>query len=234
MTIRYKTRGFVLKKTDRDEADRIFTIFTENFGKIEVRGKAIRKMNSKIRSGIDCFSISEIEFIQGKNYKTLTDASVIEKKTGKLAFFNKASSLIDDLIKGEEQDKKIWNLICNVFGHLKNDKYGNKSQLLYFYLMWNMLADSGYLPEINFCSKCRKKISQNGLSFSNKDGGVVCGECSAKGCYRKINSDIVKMIRLILKKDWNTFSKLKITKESKEIFAQVSVNYHLHIKSYLN
>ncbi|MBU4204806.1 recombination protein O N-terminal domain-containing protein [Patescibacteria group bacterium] len=73
MALHYRTIGFVLKKNDIGEADRIFTVFTLDFGKVKISGKAIRKIASKLKGGIDVISLSEIEFIQGKAYKTLTD-----------------------------------------------------------------------------------------------------------------------------------------------------------------
>jgi DNA repair protein RecO (recombination protein O) len=79
MFVRHRTLGLVFKKEDRGEADQIFKIFTKDFGKIEVLGKGIRKISSKLRSQIDIFYLSEIEFIQGKIYKRLTDALLIEK-----------------------------------------------------------------------------------------------------------------------------------------------------------
>ena len=71
MTLKYKTKALVFKKTDRNESDRVFSVFTENFGRLDIFAKAIRKNVSKLRSGIDIFFISDIEFIQGKNRKTL-------------------------------------------------------------------------------------------------------------------------------------------------------------------
>ncbi|NQU82868.1 MAG: recombination protein O N-terminal domain-containing protein, partial [Parcubacteria group bacterium] len=75
----YRTRGFFLKNEARGEADEIFTLFTSDFGRIRVLGRAIRKITSKLRSGAGLFYYSEIEFIQGKQYKTLTDAVLIDK-----------------------------------------------------------------------------------------------------------------------------------------------------------
>ncbi|OGZ91767.1 MAG: hypothetical protein A2599_01815 [Candidatus Staskawiczbacteria bacterium RIFOXYD1_FULL_39_28] len=80
MTTKHRTRGFVFKKTDVAEADRIFSVVTEDFGRLEIRGKAIRKINSKLRAGVDLFCFSEIEFIQGKNNKTLTVEAKIDVK----------------------------------------------------------------------------------------------------------------------------------------------------------
>ena len=74
----YRTQGIFLKKEDRGEADQLFTVFAEDFGKLEILGRAIRKITSKLRSASSPFYLSEIEFIQGKTYKTLTDAILID------------------------------------------------------------------------------------------------------------------------------------------------------------
>ena len=79
MAVHYRTQGFVLRKTDLREADQVFSIYTKDFGKLKILGKAIRKIKSKLRSGADLFYLSELEFIQGKAYKTLTDAIALNK-----------------------------------------------------------------------------------------------------------------------------------------------------------
>ena len=93
MTTRYKTRAFVFKKNDVNESDRVFSVFTDDFGRLDIFAKAIRKNVSKLRSGIDIFFFSEIEFIQGKNRKTLTDAVLKDKfnnsKLGIVFWLNK-------------------------------------------------------------------------------------------------------------------------------------------------
>ena len=68
-----------MKKEDRGESDRFFTVYTKEFGKLDILGKSIRKISSKLRAGMGLFSLSEIEFIQGKALKTLTDAILNEE-----------------------------------------------------------------------------------------------------------------------------------------------------------
>ena len=79
MAVHYRTQGFIFKKDERAESDQILSVFTKDFGRLELKAKAIRKIASKLRPDIDMFYLSEIEFIQGKNNKTLTDATKIEK-----------------------------------------------------------------------------------------------------------------------------------------------------------
>ena len=125
MFIRYRTLAFLLKKESFGEADEILTFYTKEFGKLKVLAKGIKKMKSKLRSAIDLFYLSEIEFVQGKIHKTLTDAVLIKKfkkirkSLVKLKIANSISEILDRLIKGEEKDEKVWNLLNESFGRLE-------------------------------------------------------------------------------------------------------------------
>lgn len=46
MFVHYRTQGLFIKEEDRGEANQLFTIFTKDFGKLEILGKAIRKISS--------------------------------------------------------------------------------------------------------------------------------------------------------------------------------------------
>lgn len=146
MAVHYRTQGFVLIKKDLREADQLFGVFTKDFGKVEALGRAIRKISSKLRSGIDLFYLSEIEFIQGKNYKILTDAVKINKFKN-FETVSKIAEAMNVLIKGQEKDEKIWDLLQNALAYSErqpNDK------LTYYFFLWNLLSVMGYKMEINF------------------------------------------------------------------------------------
>jgi len=234
MAEHYRTKGVVFKKEDRAEANRSFSVFTEDYGRLEILGKAIRKINSKLRGGIDLFSLSEIEFIQGKNNKTLTDAISIKKFSAddnlkKIKIANQISGVMDNFLKGQEKDAETFDLIKEIFLILDGQSTKNQS-FIYFYFLWNFLALQGYKSEVNACAVCKEKLNPYGVYFSNKEGGVIC-----KKCFRldpksqKINSDIVKILRLIFKKEWQILSKLKVEKKSFEEFAQMSEDYYLYV-----
>ena len=117
MAIYYKTQGIIFKKKDISEADRVFSVFTYEFGRLEIVARAIRKITSKLRSGIEIFSLSEIEFIQGKNRKTLTDTIAIEKfsniiqNPNKLKISYQIGEVLDSFIRGQEKDEDIFILL---------------------------------------------------------------------------------------------------------------------------
>ncbi len=152
MFTHYRTQGIVLKKEDRREADQVFTIFTKDFGRLEIMAKSVRKIKSKLRGGMELFYLSEIEFVQGKGYKTLTDALLVDKfkpirnNLEKFKIAYQIASVFDKLIKGQEKDEKVWQLFKEVFRRL-NSTADNNLGLLYHYFLWQFLAIQGYDPE---------------------------------------------------------------------------------------
>ena len=247
MAVYYRTQGFVFKKKDIFEADRVFSVFTYDFGRLELFGKAIRKITSKLRGGVEIFSLSEIEFIQGKNRKILTDTIAIEKFSNiiqdpvKLEISHRISEVLDNFIKGQEKDESVFILLKETLDKLNNPKLKySDAQFIYCYFLWNFLSIIGYHPEIQKCAACELKIDPYIIYFSNKDGGIICKNCFnsdievKKICpedYQRINSDIVKILRLILKKDWQILSKLKVGIFSQNLFKEISNNYYRYILS---
>ena len=233
MFVHYRTKAIILKKVDRREADQLFTLYAEDFGKLEVLGKAIRKISSKLRSGMEVFYLSEIEFIQGKAYKTLTDAVLIEKFESvredlrKLTVATKISEVLDSLIQDQEPEKRIWNLSLRVFKKLNSTDVEIKNlNLIYHYFFWNLLSILGYKPELYQCSLCQEKLKPEKLYFSKKEGGVICQKCFLKESLAKeITPDAVKIMRVILDKNNKNVLKLKIEDKHLKLLEEISKDY---------
>lgn len=255
MFTHYRTKGFILKKRNQGEANQLFTVFTKDFGRIEILGKSIRKITSKLRAGAEIFNLSEIEFIQGKTRKTLTDIAVIENfpdirgDLGKLTLAYKISGIFDKLIKGENADKGVWDFLNNTFKKLndyeffqsetgrsanRRHKYLHRQtisyRLLYYYFFWNFLKILGYQPQLYKCSVCQKRLAPKNLYFSSKEGGAVCSLCSEKITEAKsINTETIKILRLILKKDETTLNRLKLNSSLSELLGDISEDYFTYI-----
>ncbi|MDP2910678.1 MAG: DNA repair protein RecO [bacterium] len=235
MAVHYRTQAFILNKTDWNEADQIFTVYTEEFGKIKIAAKAIRKIKSKLRSGMDLFYLSEIEFIQGKTYKTLTDALVIDKfenireNLEKLEVVSQIAEALDSLVHEQEQDENIWNLLNEAFDKLKNS--WDNHNLIYRYFLWNLFSLLGYQLDLYHCIVCQKKLFPVKLYFNPE--GIVCSDCSDRAEQKiEISPEIVKILRIILKKEWNVLSRLKISQNQEELLEKISTAHLLFYKNH--
>ncbi|MDO8530171.1 MAG: DNA repair protein RecO [bacterium] len=233
MSIVYATEGFIFKKEDRLETDRVFSVFTKEFGRVEIFGKAIRKVTSKLRSGTEIFSYVYIEFIQGKNKKTLTEAITLEKfkslpvTSEKFEVAYRISSLVDVFVTGEQTDESILKLLMISFRQLNSS---NKNILVYYYFFWNFISVLGHKPELSTCVMCQGDLTPANLFFSYVEGGTVCATCNGLDRMR-VPADVVKILRIILNEDWVTLSKLKIEADFKKHLEEISNNYYTYLLS---
>ncbi len=245
--IHYRTKGIFLKKTDIGEADRLFTVYTRDFGKLDILARAIRKIKSKLRGASDIFYLSEIEFIQGRVYKTLTDALLIKKfknlrrDNRESEFARNLADNLDLLLREEEKDEKIWRLLIetleNLNSQLSNQSINNSQLLLYYYFLWNLFSVLGYAPQLYSCPVCSKKLLPETFWFVNEEGGVVCWHCFKKFSQekqktaREISVDTVKVLRIFLKENSSVLKKIKLEKEAQDNLREVSESYLNYLKS---
>jgi DNA repair protein RecO len=170
MFIHHRSLGLIIKKKDRGEADQLLTIYTKDFGKLEILARSIRKISSKLRSGADIFYLSEIEFIQGRGYKTLTDALPVEKfknlkhDLGRLKIAYQVAEVADDFIAGQETDEKAWNLFLKIFGKINDPKLPpDNLEKSYRDFLFNFLLLLGYGLKLRDFKKL-KSFSKNYIS----------------------------------------------------------------------
>ena len=230
MSIRYQTKGFLIKKTDQGEADQLLTLYTKDFGKIKVLGRGIRKIQSKLKYGADLFNLSEIEFIGGRRIKTVTDIRGVKsfkrakENLQRLRTLSGMCNSLDLLIPEEEQDLKIWDLLSDAFKEL-NKK--TPSFLIFHYFFWNLFRILGYQPSLYQCACCQKKLSPDNLYFSCQEGGVVCGRCS-RG--EKISQETVKVMRLFTEEDLQNLTKFNILKKHQQSLNKILGAYLSYFK----
>ncbi len=84
-----KTFGYVMRRTNYGEADRILNIITPN-GKITAIAKSVRKSKSKLAGGIEIFSLIDFVIHQGKSdFGIVTSAKMLKYYSEILKDFNK-------------------------------------------------------------------------------------------------------------------------------------------------
>ena len=235
MFIHHSTKGIVLRERDFKESDRFFTIYTKEFGKLVLLAKAVRKIKSKLRGGLNLFSLTEIEFIQGKAYKTLTDARTAESFRNikdfliKLKIAYKIAEIVDNLIKERERDENVWNLLEGTFRELNKGNSLNRDLKAYHYFFWNFIDFAGFRPSIERCPFCREKLNSGILYFNAEQGGVICEKCLPRGekkISKKVSLDFLKILKVIFKKDKALLYKVKMKKGNLEELKEVSEYYY--------
>ena len=172
----YRTQGIVLEKEDRGEADRVFTVFTKDFGKLRLRAVSERKITSKLRGGLELFYLAEIEFVQGKTQKTVTDAWAIDqhillrRDVNRLRVMHRLAEIVDDLVKGQEEDQRLWSLLSETVAFLNRSGMKTREvRFVSYYFLWNLFATLGYRPSLGPIAERNEKVAAVIQTFLQSD-----------------------------------------------------------------
>ena len=115
----YETEALILESSGRKEADRIFSLYTEEFGMIRASAIAVRKMQSKLRPHLADFSLVHVSLVRGRDHWRITSARR-ERELPDFAApcgkaFVRAISLILRLVRGERVDPKLFSILRSAY-----------------------------------------------------------------------------------------------------------------------
>jgi DNA repair protein RecO len=136
----YTTEGIILAKKDFGEAERMFYIFTEEFGMIKAVARGVRYIKSKLRPNLDLFCYNNFSLIKVRDIWKITDAAEIAviKNPEDIKFFAKIAVFLTRMIKGEEKNDFIWSELKKLF-------FSPEDELSF---LAKVLHNLGYISEI--------------------------------------------------------------------------------------
>lgn len=231
----YKTEGIVLKSMEYEEADKIVTIYTKNYGKITAIAKGVRKTKSKFGSSLEILTHSIFLIYKGRNIDIVSQTEILEsffstcKEVIKFAFAANCIEVVNRLTEEREINIGLFNLLKEVLHYLKES---NDPKLLSLSFKWQTMSILGYRPSLNNCCRCNKSVEdQKEMYFNIREGGLMCKNCIAEDkeeCI-KVSLYFNKLLRKILITPLSTISNATIPdKRVKELekITDIYIAYH--------
>jgi len=128
----YQTRAIVLAREDIFEADRLYHLYTEDFGKVRAIAGGVRKINAKLTGHLEPFNLVWVELMTKKGgdlfiTTALSEMSLLENNTSPnvISLFVKMSDFALKMLRGQEKDKAMWDFILNGFLSARAGGAGN-------------------------------------------------------------------------------------------------------------
>lgn len=168
----YTTCGIIIKTREISESDKILSVFTKDFGRLEIFVKGARNISSKLRHHLDLLDYSDISFIAGKEFWRLTGAEKISswteiiKDIEKIKLAAKTVCFMDKILQGEEKNEILWNILVSYLNFLNNSGfYLNDNTAVFKKTLENIITvkilySLGYADE---SKKITKTIIENSL-----------------------------------------------------------------------
>ena len=112
---KYTTDAIVLAGYEYGERDKVFTLFTRDFGLIRARASAVRTMHSRMRSALSLFAPASISLVRGTRGWRLAGARATVCKKLSLEgvhTYARIAQLCTRLVRGEERNEYLFQVLC--------------------------------------------------------------------------------------------------------------------------
>lgn len=134
---KYTTPALVITSYDQGEHDRVYKLFTRDFGLVMAHAKSVRKLESKLRAHMLPRSSTLVTLVQGKEVWRLVGA---ESKGISSSFVHEITELISRFIHGEEPHRSLYDRVEEFLE--KSSLYEEHTVRLLFYYV--LLVELGY------------------------------------------------------------------------------------------
>lgn len=210
----YKTPGIVLRQRRLGDADKIITLYTANYGKIEAVAKGVRRVRSRLAGHVEPLNHAAYLIARGRNLDIITQAQTIETfqplrddlERLSRAFY--AVELVDRATEERSENFALYRLLLDALRRLSQQDDLDLS--LRFFEM-ALLVQLGYRPQVGECVVCAKPLAAEGNSWAAGLGGAVCPRCRpGEVTLRALSANALKILRLLQSDTFQEVARLRI------------------------
>lgn len=207
-----KTNAFVLRRQDFRDYDRIYTIYTSDFGKMSLLARGARKIKSKLAPHLESFGEVRVNFARGKVFTHLSGAgTVCAHKTvlanhEKIALISECFRLLDKFVKPEEGDTGIYDLLRSTISAIGPVQSADLWKVR-VYFFWRLIDILGYRPQLDECALCGN-IIEGKSSFNITENILFCGNCANGGFL--MNAAAIEHLRAVFNTSLENYIKLNL------------------------
>ena len=120
----YKAQGIILARKNVGEADRVLTVFTNEYGKVRVIAKGIRRINSRRSPHLEVFNHVGLMIRHGKAMDSVTEAEMIESfptirhDLGRVGVGYYLCEIVEVLVAERQEHRDVFALLLHALREL--------------------------------------------------------------------------------------------------------------------
>ncbi|MFC1645028.1 DNA repair protein RecO [Patescibacteria group bacterium] len=226
----YKYTGIVLGKKDIGEADRLYTFYTLERGKIKAIARGVRRSQAKLAGHLENFCLVDFTVMKNRGMGNIASAIVEENFSNIRNDFDvlrisfEVFSKVDQLVVEEHKDDNIFKLLCLYLAVLNGDM--EKNRLISQGFIFQLLNLLGYSISVDRCGECQCAIEGDENYFNHQVGGVICCDCAKKMSNSAfISGNAIKLIRIFMNNRLDLLVKVKVSDKYIANLESISNNF---------
>lgn len=221
-----QTTGIVLSHRDHREADRWYSVFTSDRGKVEFLARGGRKPLAKLTPHLEMVAVVDLQLVHGRAYQIVMG---VERRRAfvniyddlqKLTLAQNGLHLVDIGTRVQETDSQLYELLQDwlVFLNSEIQLTTERAGFLLGAFALKLMTLIGYRPELSRCLGCRVEIVSGGYRWHALKGGVVCVSCVCREqeqwfSAREIRDGVLKLLRFGIEEPFDSHLRPHLTGE---------------------
>ncbi len=199
-----------MSRRDIREADQIISVLTAERGKLELLARGVKKSTSKLAAHLEPCCFVHIETAPGREVEHVIGAQGtryyphIRASLEKRLAVQYVSVLVDMLVGVRERDSVLFTTVHHFFACL--DTPMDYHPWFLDSAVLKIFSCLGFVPILDACVACQKKIPTDEWGFSFSGGGIVCPECRKKSDHQfaavDCSVETLRTFRHFLDDDW--------------------------------
>ena len=224
-----KVNGLVLRTTIYNDTDALLTLLTDNYGKLTVKARGLRKKNSPLVAPCQLLAFGEFTLFEYKGMYTINEARSLElfsdlrRDLQKLSLGTYFAQVAEVICQEDIPNPELLSLVLNCLYALCKLNYSEKHVKATFELRIACLA--GYTPDLSGCHHCG---NTNADRLDISEGVLVCSTCRAQehvGIHMPISSGALECIRYICLCDPHKILSYSAGEDTMENLSQIAESY---------
>jgi DNA repair protein RecO (recombination protein O) len=188
MSQTFRTHGIPLVKRSVRETDRVYSVLSEDRGKLELFATGSRKILSKLAGDMEHTGVLDVFVVRGRSFDRLAGAAPLETFGAVRDSYERQyavlamTSFLDRAVRPGERDGALFRLLQEYLAAVTNASLQALADgRLVLAMQWKVFARLGFRPDLEKCVRCRASVPFAQAAFTIRHGGVVCVDCKIRG-----------------------------------------------------
>ncbi len=224
-----KVQGLVLRITPYKDNDALLTVLTNQYGKLTVKARGLRKKNSPLVAPCQLLAFGEFMLFEYKGMYTINEAVSVQLFQNLRTDLTKLSlatyfAQVAELVSQEDMSNpELLSLVLNCLHTLSTTDISQELVKAVYELRCACIA--GYMPDLSGCLRCGAQYPDR---FNISQGILECSGCrdyGVDGIRMPLLPGALDAMRYICYCDGKKLFGFQIGQESVQILSQLTESY---------
>lgn len=178
----YQTHAILLAARDYSDADRMVTLFSTEYGKLNAVAYGARSARSRLAGAVQPFAHVELGLQAGKHLDTIKQCEIItsfreiREDLTVMAYASLLAEIVMEFWPEREPQPEVFELLLAAFQLIS----ARNPRIVALATAWHLMQLAGFEPVLERCAVCGGEVAFPAV-FSSQAGGIVCSRCHKTG-----------------------------------------------------